>query len=376
MANITSELSKITTAIYGEDVRWAIADALKKINTGLEEGGSGTQYDDTFIRQELVRLEGLIRNSGGGSGDGSSSGGGSYDDTHIRNELSRLEELIKGINTQPYDDTELRELIETNRKTLNDRINTTNDWTNYYLWRNRLVHNKKSLGSSVTPAQKTAIQNGNFWQNELLVGNYWEINNVIWRIADIDYFYGTGNSQTARLNQHHLVIIPDGILTNNVKMNDTATATGGYVNTKMRTTYINDAKEVVYKAFGKENILTYYDGLVSAIKNGNSYTTTLTKCDIEIPNEVMMYGHFHNTAVNDGTNASVMKQISTTQFALMRNDPSYIRATGFEGNTSIYYYWLRDIIDASGFAAVSYAREAIREDANSSNGVRPFFLLG
>lgn len=58
----------------------------------------------------------------------------------------------------------------------------------------------KNLGNEVTEEQIQAIQNGTF--DDLWIGDYWEINNTKWRIADIDFYRQTNSS-------HHIVLIPD-----------------------------------------------------------------------------------------------------------------------------------------------------------------------
>ena len=92
----------------------------------------------------------------------------------------------------------------------------------------RNVFRGKNLGTSVTAAQKAAIQNGTF--DDLFIGDYWVINGVNWTIADMDYWYNCGDTAFTR---HHLVIIPGGQLYS-AKMNDTNTTEGGYFGSKMR----------------------------------------------------------------------------------------------------------------------------------------------
>lgn len=45
MANIEKELATIAYAIYGEQVRGSIHDAIEKINTEVERGISDAQFD-------------------------------------------------------------------------------------------------------------------------------------------------------------------------------------------------------------------------------------------------------------------------------------------------------------------------------------------
>ena len=86
----------------------------------------------------------------------------------------------------------------------------------------------KSLGSGTTfanastAAQRAAIADGSF--AGLFCGDYWTVNGTVYRIADSDYWYGTGDSSTTT---HHLVIVPDKNWGNG-GMNSTDTTTGAY----------------------------------------------------------------------------------------------------------------------------------------------------
>ena len=89
------------------------------------------------------------------------------------------------------------------------------------------VFRGKNLGGGVSSAQKAAIKDGSF--DNLYIGDYWVINGVTWRIADMDYFLRCGDTEFAR---HHLIIVPDTQLYTG-KMNETHTTEGGYVGSLM-----------------------------------------------------------------------------------------------------------------------------------------------
>ena len=78
------------------------------------------------------------------------------------------------------------------------------------------IYRGKSLGSSVTAAQYDAISDGTF--AGLYIGDYWTINEVSWRIAAFDYWYGAGDTACTT---HHALIVPDAAIASNIAMNST-----------------------------------------------------------------------------------------------------------------------------------------------------------
>lgn len=62
----------------------------------------------------------------------------------------------------------------------------------------------KNLGNEVTEEQIQAIQNGTF--DDLWIGDYWEIGDNKWRIADIDLYI------TKIDHSHHIVLFPDNVI--------------------------------------------------------------------------------------------------------------------------------------------------------------------
>ena len=62
------------------------------------------------------------------------------------------------------------------------------------LYKNAKVyaHTGRNLGTSYTTAQQTEVANGTF--NGLNIGDYWGINGINWRIWDIDWYLGKGDT--------------------------------------------------------------------------------------------------------------------------------------------------------------------------------------
>lgn len=216
----------------------------------------------------------------------------------------------------------------------------------------------KNLGASFTDEQKAAIRSGTF--TGLYVGDYWLINNIKWRIVDINYWLGTGNKNC---NVPHLLIMPDTSLYV-FKMNDTNTTAGGYANSKMRLEGLEQAKSIINEAFGEAHILKHQEFLTNKVTNGHPSGIAWYESTVEIPNEIMMYGSNIQSSKNDG----VYTTIDKSQLALMRLYPAYMNLTRSS-------YWLRDVVSDSNFAYIPVEGVAGFVAASISANVRPVFGL-
>lgn len=222
----------------------------------------------------------------------------------------------------------------------------------------------KNLGTSVTDTQKTAIQEGTF--SDLYVGDYWVIDDITWRIVDIDYWYNTGANQT-RFVAHHLVIMPDTVLYTQ-KINETEAITGGYVHTTMHTEGLTTAKTTITNAFG-DLVLTRSEPLSSSNTGGIITNATATDATVELPSEIMMFGTNIFSSVGDGTQNYQNYMTSKTQLALFNIAPKYIVKPQS-------WYWLRDLVTDSTFAGISGLGAINSAKVTSSFGVRPVFCIG
>lgn len=226
----------------------------------------------------------------------------------------------------------------------------------------RNIFRGKNLGTSVTPAQKTAIQNGTF--DDLYIGDYWVIEGVTWLIADMDYFYQAGDTA---FTKHHLVIIPQGNLYN-AQMNSTNTTEGGYVNSEMYTTNLENAKTKIKAAFG-DMVQTHRDILINATTEGHPSGYIWTDSEVELMTEVMVYGTYHYAVMNPGSYLPTKYTTARQQFAIFALNPYY----AFIGRI---WYWLRDVVSAAGFADCNGDGGATCHNASYSAGVRPYFCIG
>ena len=223
----------------------------------------------------------------------------------------------------------------------------------------------KNLGSTVTDEQKAAIRDGSF--KDLFLGDYWVINNVTWRIVDMDYWYNTYTADYEYFKSHHLVIMPDTCL-GYATMKDDGTTTGGYVGSDMYKTGLSSAKTTITNAFGNL-VLTHGEYLVNAVSNGKPSGAALKASTVEIPSEIMMYGTNIYSPGNDGTTVPALYTYCKTQLALFDVAPRYIVVEDD-------YYWLRDVVSSGCFAFVNTDGFACWFNADNGVGVRPYFCIG
>lgn len=222
------------------------------------------------------------------------------------------------------------------------------------------VFRGKNLGGGVSSAQKAAIKNGSF--DNLYIGDYWTINGVTWRIADMDYFLRCGDTD---FTSHHLVIVPDTQLYTG-KMNETHTTEGGYVGSLMYKSGLDQAKTAIAAAFG-DLVTTHRDILCNAVSNGRQSGGGWFDSTVELMCERMVYG---NSVFQPGCDGSFIPYNYTTgksQFALFRMAPRYI--------SNRQWYWLRDVVSATRFAVVLGGGGAVYTYAGHVLGVRPYFVI-
>ena len=203
----------------------------------------------------------------------------------------------------------------------------------------------KCLGESITEEQLTAIQDGRFY--DLYVGDYWEINEVKYRIADINYWRNVGYPE--QVQKPHILIVPDSILGSG-QMNTGNSTAGGYRNSAMKATRLNQIADSLPDTF--KNILISH----RIFSDGTWITTS-----IDLMNEVMVHGTY---ICADNNN----KQTSDTQqLSLFRLAPE-LKAIGV--------YWLRNVASERMYTLVSQYGDASSDMATSTYGIRPVFAIG
>lgn len=233
-----------------------------------------------------------------------------------------------------------------------------------------IIFRGKNLGSAITDAQKAAIADGSF--KDLFIGDYWVINNITWRIADMDYWYNTSKNA---LTRHHLVMIPDTCLFEHIMQNsgsaDTPSTTkGGYHLTDMHREGMRKAQDIVINAFGADMCVSHKEAFVNAVSNGRPSSFLFEDSWLDLPTEIMMYGTNIFSVASDGsTPPPAVITYCKTQLALFDIAPKFIvspRQT----------YWLRDIVSVGQYAVVNAGGYASHSGSEFSLGVRPVFCIG
>lgn len=218
----------------------------------------------------------------------------------------------------------------------------------------------KNLGAVFTEEQKAAIRDGSF--RGFYVGDYWTDGNITWRIVDINYWLGTGDTECVT---PHLVIMPDDSLyTRN--MNSTNVTTGAYVGSEMYKTGLNQAKETVNKFFGTNNVLSHREYLQNATTSGYASGANWYASTVELPNEIMMYGSYIFTPAGNGTVLVNRYTVNKTQLSLMQIHPKWICPKRRNN-------WLRDVVSGVQFGITVASGDAGTNGAINICGVRPVF---
>lgn len=226
----------------------------------------------------------------------------------------------------------------------------------------RVIFRGKNLGTALTAVQKAAIKDGSF--KGMFLGDYWSIGGRIWRIVDMDYWYNCGDTA---FTSHHLVIMPDEALYN-AQMNTTNITTGGYVGSEMYKKNLANAKTIVNAAF-QGSVLTHREHLCNAVANGKQSGGAWFDSSIELPSEIMMYGHIHFGNASDGNTIPNIYTPSKTQLALFMVCPRFITDRS-------HVQWLRDVVSSASFAFVRNYGDPNYRPASNSGGVRPVFPVG
>ena len=213
------------------------------------------------------------------------------------------------------------------------------------------------LGSEVTTEQYDAISNGTF--EDLYIGDYWTIGGVNYRIAAFNYYYNAGD---AALTNNHVTLVPDDNLYTHA-MNDTNTTDGGYINSKMYIEGLDSAKTTINSAFGS-HVVNHRKYLCNAVSSGEQSGGSWYDSEVELMNEVMVYGSVVNGGAAKGLYNIGAEKTQLPLFAL-RPDIANIRSA----------YWLRDVASATYFANVTSSGIAVRNLASDAFGVRPTFSI-
>ena len=227
------------------------------------------------------------------------------------------------------------------------------------LYRGANLGSGSTFGAASTAAQRAAIAAGTF--EGLFIGDYWTVNNRVYRIADFNYWKRSGDTD---FTANHVVLVPDASFGNG-QMNATNITTGAYVGSAMYTdssSVLNTARTTIANDFGGY-LATHREYLPNAVSNGAQSAGAWFDSTVEIMNEPMVYGKFIRAAKVDGLN--YIPTIDKSQLALFKLNPAMVNLR--------YNYWLRDVVSSANFAVVGGIGDAANGTASYSTGVRPAF---
>ena len=218
-----------------------------------------------------------------------------------------------------------------------------------------------NLGTEYTAELKQDISSGKF--EKAVVGGYLTINGHVYYLAHPDYWLHTGDTECTT---HHMLVIPaEGIGTG--KMNNTNITTGAYAGSDMKTgnnsnTALATAAAQIKTDFGASNILTHRELFANAVTDGKASGWAWADSDIDLMNEVMVYG-CNVWASAPGYETGIDK----CQIKLFQERPDLI--------TTRASWWLRSVASATYFAFVNGGCDANAYYASYAFGVRPAFAI-
>jgi len=219
------------------------------------------------------------------------------------------------------------------------------------------LYRGKNLGTSYTSAQQSQVASGKFL--DLWVGDYWVINGTRYYIAAFNYYYNTGDTN---LTTNHVTLVPAGNMYTH-RMNPTNTTEGGYANSEMRTSGLDQAKTKIHADFAG-HVVNHKKFLSNATSDGQASAATWLNSDVELMNEVMVYG---SVVDGKGVYGRYNIGIEKSQLPLFALRPDLLNIGAA--------WWLRDVCSATYFAGVHPLGNANAFYASLVLGVRPVFSI-
>ena len=245
--------------------------------------------------------------------------------------------------------------------------------------KNAGMHNSIYRGEDITDlfydgTLSKQISAGTF--DDIFIGDYiiGKVSKRKYLVADLDYRLHCGDTECTT---HHILMIPEKTM-GNEKMNTTSITTGAYAKSEMHTTNLEKYRTIIRNDFEVGHILKHKEIFQNAVTNGYPSGNEWIDSDIDLMNEVMVYGSYiytPKTSYSGGTDTTVpnLETIDKSQLSLFRLKPDSIIALN---DTELrQWYWLRDVVSSVGFASISGSGSPGRGSAASPAGVRPAFLV-
>jgi hypothetical protein len=233
------------------------------------------------------------------------------------------------------------------------------DITEYFYGREK--YNEKTFSQ--------AVADGTF--DNIFVGDYiiGKTSNRKYIVADINYRLHCGDTEC---KTQHVLVIPERIM-GTAQMNASNITDGAYIGSAMYKTNLAQFKTVIKNDFETSHILKHRNHLQNAVSNGCETGGTWYDSDIELMNEIMVYGCQIFKNATNGSTFPNNYQIDNSQLSLFRLRHDSIIARTDAGDR--YWYWLRDVVSSTNFASVGRGGNSSYRAASNVGGVRPAFLI-
>ncbi len=234
------------------------------------------------------------------------------------------------------------------------------------------------LGTTITPEQIEAVRNGTLayidrngmWQY-LMLGDYWTLGGINWRIVDFDYWLNTGENRSTLTTKHHLVLMPDTTVMTRGIHDEESECTGGYYNSIGRKMLQTTMNNIIANHFPADvvNVLSHRECFCSFVgySSGLPGKSEWADSTFELPSEQMLFGSRIVGPGNNGNTVATFNTISKTQLALFRIAPQFI-------NIQIDY-WLRDNITYNRNAVVNTNGAVSSGQCIGACAFRPVFAI-
>lgn len=280
--------------------------------------------------------------------------------------------ILKGLIDSCYTSTETDNLLKSkaDKEELTREINSLKQ---IVVAPNAGAHNAIYRGKDITNlfydgtlSQQIAAETF----DDIFVGDYivGQTSGRKYLVADINYRLRTGDTGWA---EPHILMITEKSM-GNEQMNTSNATAGAYVGSAMYTTNLTKYKTIIKNDFGSDHILKHRNYLHNATANGYETGGAWYDSDIELMNEIMVYGcQMFRNAMN-GTNVPNNNLVDNSQLALFRL--RHDLTVALNDNEARQWYWLRDVASSVAFAGVSGTGVSNYLNASSSRRCSSCFL--
>ena len=240
--------------------------------------------------------------------------------------------------------------------------------------KNSGAHNSLYRGKDITDlfydgtlSQQIAAQTF----DDIFVGDYiiGKTSGRKYLVADINYRLHCGDTECTT---PHILMIPEKIM-GEAQMNSSNSTTGAYIGSAMYKTHLATYKTIIQNDFETDHILTHKNYFCNAITSNYESAGAWYDSDIDLMNELMVYGGNVFRNVQNGTSWPNNYTIDKSQLSLFRHRKDLIVA--FNDNDERKAWWLREVASSSYFCSVYSSGAANYSGASNSGGVRPAFLI-